>query len=58
MLTSKQMEIKMKAICDGQSTKMQVVHESLNMYREVFVRTTQQMDVLRTVRHPKSRLDF
>jgi len=55
-LTCRQMEIKMKAICDGQSTKGQVVHESLTMYREVFVRTTQQMDVLKTVRHGESRL--
>ena len=49
MLMERQMEIRMKAICDGQSTRMQVVQESLDMYRDVFVRTTQRMDVLKTV---------
>lgn len=39
----------MKAICDGRSTKYQVVQESLEMYREVYVMTTQRMDVLKTV---------
>ena len=50
----RQMEIRMKAICDGQSTRMQVVQESLDMYRDVFVRTTQRMDVLKTVWSPVS----
>ena len=39
----------MKAICDGNSTRVQVVHESLEMYRDVYVRTTQRMDVLKSV---------
>lgn len=49
VLTQVQMEIKMKSICDGQSQKRQVVQESLEMYRDVFMRTVQQMDVLRAV---------
>ena len=43
------MESKMKDICEGRATRAQVVHESLEMYREVYVRTTQRMDVLKTV---------
>lgn len=39
----------MKAICDGQSTRVQVVQESLEMYREVYVRTVNRMDVLKRV---------
>lgn len=41
--------MKMKAICDGQSTKLQVVQESVDMYREVYIMTTSRMGVLRTV---------
>lgn len=44
-----QMEIKMKAICDGRSTRRDVVQESLDMYRDVYIRTTQRMDVLKAV---------
>ncbi|PSK42469.1 DNA topoisomerase 3 [Elsinoe australis] len=43
----KEMEIKMKSICEGRASKSEVVYESLNMYREVFIRTTQRMDVLK-----------
>ncbi|KAF4548836.1 DNA topoisomerase-like protein [Elsinoe fawcettii] len=44
----KEMEIKMKEICNGRATKAEVVYESLNMHREVYMRTTQRMDVLKT----------
>ncbi|GAM88847.1 hypothetical protein ANO11243_068810 [Dothideomycetidae sp. 11243] len=43
----KEMELKMKDICEGRASRAQVVHDSLNMYREVYVRTTQRMDVLK-----------
>lgn len=43
------MELKMKEICGGRKTKNDVVHESLEQYREVFVKTTQQIEVLKEV---------
>ncbi|GAB7351247.1 hypothetical protein MBLNU459_g1673t1 [Dothideomycetes sp. NU459] len=43
----KEMEIKMKAICEGRTTRREVVQESLDMYRDVYIRTTQRMDVLK-----------
>ena len=39
----------MKDICAGTRTRSEVVHESLEQYREVFIRTSQQIDVLRAV---------
>jgi hypothetical protein len=44
----------MKAICEGRSTKHQVVQQSLEQYREVFVRTKQQIGVLKGVSSPSS----
>ncbi|KAL6250990.1 DNA topoisomerase [Rhinocladiella similis] len=43
----KEMELKMKAICDGQRTRSDVVQESLDQYREVFFKTSQQIAVLK-----------
>lgn len=43
----KEMELKMKAICDGGKTKTEVVQESLEQYREVFHKTQQEIDVLK-----------
>ena len=43
------MEIQMKAICDGTRSRNDVVQQSLEQYRAVFSRTTQQMDLLRAV---------
>lgn len=39
----------MKAICAGTTTRNDVVHQSLEQYREVFVRTTRQINVLKEV---------
>jgi len=39
----------MKAICEGRSTRADVVHQSLEQYREVFIRTNQQIGVLKDV---------
>ncbi|KPI41916.1 DNA topoisomerase 3 [Cyphellophora attinorum] len=43
----KEMELKMKAICDGGKTKTEVVQESIEQYREVFVLTQRRIDVLK-----------
>ncbi|KAK4994172.1 DNA topoisomerase [Elasticomyces elasticus] len=43
----KEMELKMKAICENRTTRREVVQQSLEMYREVYVKATRQMDVLR-----------
>lgn len=45
-----QMELQMKAICEGSKTKTEVVQQSLEQYREVFARATQQISVLKSVR--------
>ncbi|KAI9703604.1 MAG: DNA topoisomerase [Candelina mexicana] len=43
----KEMELKMKEICAGVKTRNDVVQESLEQYREVFVKTSQQIEVLK-----------
>ncbi|KAI9881076.1 MAG: DNA topoisomerase [Pleopsidium flavum] len=43
----KEMELKMKEICAGTKSRNDFVHETLEQYREVFVKTQQQMDVLK-----------
>ncbi|PGH15095.1 hypothetical protein AJ79_02621 [Helicocarpus griseus UAMH5409] len=43
----KEMEARMREICAGTKTKSEVVNESLEMYREVFVQTQQRIDVLK-----------
>ncbi|KAI9816446.1 MAG: DNA topoisomerase [Pycnora praestabilis] len=43
----KEMEFKMKEICAGRKSRTEVVHESLEQYREVFVKTSQQIEVLK-----------
>ncbi len=43
------MELKMKAICEGRKTKAEVVHETIEQYRDVYVRTQQRLDTLRAV---------
>ena len=44
----KEMELKMKAICEGRQSRMQVVQESLEQYREVFAKTQRDIQVLKT----------
>ncbi|KAL9108741.1 MAG: hypothetical protein Q9227_006537 [Pyrenula ochraceoflavens] len=44
----KEMEIKMKGICDGRLTRGAVVAESLEQYREVFTMAQQRIAVLKT----------
>lgn len=45
----KEMEIKMKEICSGRKSRNDMVHETLEQYREAFVRTQQQVEVLKAV---------
>lgn len=40
----------MRAICAGTANKRDVVHSSLEQYREVYLKTVQGMDVIKTVR--------
>lgn len=39
----------MKAICEGRTTRQEVVQQNLEQYRAVFHRTTQQINVLKSV---------
>ncbi|KAF2176453.1 DNA topoisomerase 3-beta [Zopfia rhizophila CBS 207.26] len=43
----KEMEVQMKAICEGRSTRNDVVQQNLEQYRAVFNRTMQQINVLK-----------
>ncbi|KAL5388782.1 hypothetical protein DPSP01_002887 [Paraphaeosphaeria sporulosa] len=43
----KEMEVQMKAICEGRSTRNDVVQQNLEQYRAVFLRTQQQINVLK-----------
>lgn len=43
------MELQMKAICEGRMSKNEVIEMNLEKYREVFVRTQQQIGVLKMV---------
>jgi DNA topoisomerase-3 len=45
----RQMEVQMKAICEGRSTRNDVVQQNLEQYRAVFTRTSQQIHVLKAV---------
>ena len=41
------MELNMKAICEGRKTKREVVDETVEQYRAVYLRTQQRLNVLR-----------
>lgn len=43
----KEMELKMKAICEGRTSKEVVLRESIAQYRHVFMQTQEKLDVLR-----------
>lgn len=45
----KEMELKMKAICEGRTTKEVVLRESIGQYEEVFMQSKQKLDVLKAV---------
>ncbi|KAH9898858.1 DNA topoisomerase [Xylariomycetidae sp. FL2044] len=44
----KEMELKMKAICEGRTTKEIVLNESIQQYRHVYMQTQQKLNVLKT----------
>ena len=44
-----QMELQMRAICEGQRTKHDVVQQSLEQYRAVYLRTKENLGVLKAV---------
>ncbi|GAP87752.1 putative DNA topoisomerase [Rosellinia necatrix] len=44
----KEMELKMKAICEGRTTKEAVLDESIQQYRHVYVQSQQKLSVLKT----------
>lgn len=44
----KEMELRMRDICAGTRTRQQVVHESLDMYREVFIHTQRRIGMLKS----------
>lgn len=45
----KEMEIKMKAICDGRTSKEDFLRDNISQYRAVFEQSTEQLDVLKNV---------
>jgi hypothetical protein len=49
VLTSIQMELRMKDICEGRKNKLEVVQESLDQYRDVYLRVQQKLPVLHAV---------
>ncbi len=53
----KEMEIKMKEICAGRKSRNDFVQETLEQYRDVFVRTQQQVELLRAVGLSSCRRD-
>ena len=44
-----QMELRMKAICEGRKSKREVVQESIDQYRDVYLRAQRQLPVLQLV---------
>ncbi|KAK8035971.1 DNA topoisomerase [Apiospora marii] len=45
----KEMELKMKAICDGQTTKQVVLQESIGQYRRVYHQSQENLHVLKAL---------
>lgn len=45
----KEMEIKMKAICEGRTSKEDFLRDNIQQYRAVFDQSTEQLDVLKDV---------
>ena len=48
----KEMELKMKAICDGRVTKQEVLQESVSQYRLVYNQSQEELGTLKSVRDP------
>ncbi|KAG7290478.1 hypothetical protein NEMBOFW57_000480 [Staphylotrichum longicolle] len=43
----KEMELKMKAICEGRTTKQAVLHESVSQYRHVYEQSRAELSILK-----------
>lgn len=52
----KEMEQSMKQICAGTMTRRDMVHASIDQYREMFIKASQQVNVLQTVSFHQSPL--
>ncbi len=48
----KEMELQMKAICEGRTTHGAVMQQSLRQYRQVYEQSSERLDVLKAVGHP------
>jgi hypothetical protein len=48
----KEMESKMKAICEGRTTRQAVLNESIGQYRQVYNQSQEKLHVLRAVSRP------
>ena len=46
----------MKAICEGRKTQREVIEETVEQYRAVYVRTQQRLNVLKAVRLPAASI--
>jgi DNA topoisomerase III len=54
----KEMELKMKAICDGRTTRQAVLNENINQYRQVYEQSQEKLHVLKAVSRPFSSSYF
>ena len=45
----KEMELQMKEICAGTKSRREFVQETLEVYRDAYVRSVQQVEMLRAV---------
>lgn len=52
----KEMELQMKAICEGSTTRRAVLEQSIAQYRQVFLQSQEQVGVLKQV--SKTLLDL
>ncbi|KAH6654346.1 DNA topoisomerase [Truncatella angustata] len=48
----KEMELKMKAICEGRKTRQAVLNESISQYRQVYNQSQEKLNVLKAVSRP------
>lgn len=48
----KEMELKMKAICEGRTTRQVVLNESISQYRQVYNQSQEKLNVLKAVSRP------
>ena len=45
----KEFELKMRAICEGRTTKQAVLQESIRQYRNVYMQSQEKLDILKSV---------